>query len=57
MDTRYILKDRVVLVVDDENDVTDTVEEVLDMCFVRKTGFSKNLKNQSSRANRAIADA
>ena len=39
MDIRHILKDRVVLVVDDENDVTDTIEEVLDMCFVRKTGF------------------
>lgn len=36
MDTGRILKDKIVLVVDDEIDVTDTVEEVLDMCFVRK---------------------
>ena len=36
MDTAKVLKDKIVLVVDDEVDVTDTVEEVLDMCFVRK---------------------
>lgn len=30
------LKDRVVLVVDDEADVLDTVEEILDMCLVYK---------------------
>ena len=36
MDTSGLLKDKVVLVVDDEVDVTDTVEEVLDQCFVRK---------------------
>ena len=36
MDTSGLLKDKVVLVVDDEVDVTDTVEEVLDMCFIRK---------------------
>ena len=36
MDTSNLLKDKVVLVVDDEVDVTDTVEEVLDMCFIRK---------------------
>ena len=36
MDSSKILKDKVVLVVDDEVDVTDTVEEVLDMCHVRK---------------------
>ena len=36
MDTSKILKDKVVLVVDDEVDVTDTVEEVLDMCLIRK---------------------
>jgi len=36
MDSRSILKDKVVLVVDDEVDVTDTVAEVLDMCRVRK---------------------
>ena len=35
MEADRILKDKVVLVVDDEIDVTDTVEEVLDMCFVR----------------------
>jgi CheY-like chemotaxis protein len=36
MDTSSLLKDKVVLVVDDEVDVTDTVAEVLDMCFIRK---------------------
>jgi len=36
MDTSNLLKDKVVLVVDDEVDVTDTVEEILDQCFVRK---------------------
>ena len=30
-----ILQDKIVLVVDDEMDVTDTVSEVLDMCLVR----------------------
>jgi DNA-binding NtrC family response regulator len=36
MDPASLLKDKIVLVVDDEVDVTDTVEEVLDMCLVRK---------------------
>ncbi len=36
MDTSKILRDKIVLVVDDEVDVTDTVEEVLDMCLIRK---------------------
>lgn len=36
MDTQELLKEKVVLVVDDEVDVTDTVEEVLDMCLIRK---------------------
>ena len=36
MDPKSVLKDKVVLIVDDEVDVTDTVEEVLDMCLVRK---------------------
>lgn len=36
MNTADILKDKIVLVVDDEVDVTDTVEEVLDVCMVRK---------------------
>ena len=36
MDTSGLLKDKVVLVVDDEVDVTDTVEEILDQCLVRK---------------------
>jgi CheY-like chemotaxis protein len=36
MDTTSLLKDKIVLVVDDEVDVTDTVEEVLDMCSIRK---------------------
>ena len=36
MDPSKLLQDKIVLVVDDEVDVTDTVEEVLDMCLVRK---------------------
>ena len=36
MDSSKILQDKVVLVVDDEVDVTDTLEEVLDMCLIRK---------------------
>jgi DNA-binding NtrC family response regulator len=36
MDTQELLKEKVVLVVDDEVDVTDTVEELLDMCLIRK---------------------
>jgi DNA-binding NtrC family response regulator len=36
MDSNEILKDKIILVVDDEVDVTDTVEEVLDMCMIRK---------------------
>jgi len=36
MDTSDLLEDKVVLVVDDEIDVTDTVAEVLDMCLIRK---------------------
>ena len=31
-----LLSDKVVLVVDDEQDITDTVEEMLDMCLVYK---------------------
>ena len=31
-----ILNDKIILVVDDEPDVTDTVEDLLDMCMVRK---------------------
>jgi DNA-binding NarL/FixJ family response regulator len=36
MDPETLLKDKIVLTVDDESDVTDTVAEVLDMCLVRK---------------------
>ena len=36
MDKKELLKDKVVLIVDDETDVTDSVEEILDMCFVYK---------------------
>jgi len=35
MDSTKILKDKVVLIADDEVDVTATVAEVLDMCLVR----------------------
>ncbi len=38
MDTESPLKDKVVLVVDDEPDVLETVEEQLDMCLVHKAG-------------------
>ena len=36
MDPEGLLKDKIILTVDDESDVTDTVAEVLDMCLVRK---------------------
>ena len=36
MDPESLLKDKIILTVDDESDVTDTVAEVLDMCLVRK---------------------
>jgi len=36
MDPEGLLRDKIVLTVDDETDVTDTVAEVLDMCLVRK---------------------
>jgi CheY-like chemotaxis protein len=38
MDASEILKDKAVLVVDDEPDVLETVEEILDMCFLNKAG-------------------
>jgi CheY-like chemotaxis protein len=36
MESSKILKDKVVLVVDDEVDITDTLAEILDMCLVRR---------------------
>ena len=36
MGSTSLLKDKVILVVDDEEDVLETVEEVLDMCLVTK---------------------
>ena len=36
MDPSQILKDKVVLVVDDEPDVLDTVADILDTCLVTK---------------------
>ncbi|MBR9982333.1 MAG: response regulator [Desulfatitalea sp.] len=36
METSHILKDKVVLVVDDEPDVLDTVSDVLEVCLVTK---------------------
>jgi CheY-like chemotaxis protein len=36
MEPSKILKDKVVLVVDDEVDITDTLAEILDMCLVRR---------------------
>jgi len=36
MDVSQILKDKVVLVVDDEPDVLDTVADILDVCLVTK---------------------
>lgn len=38
MDASEILKDKAVLVVDDEEDVLETVEEMLDMCIINKAG-------------------
>lgn len=38
MDASQILKDKIVLVVDDEPDVLDTVADVLDSCLVTKAG-------------------
>ena len=35
MNSTKVLRDKVVLIVDDEVDVTDTVEELLDMCYIR----------------------
>ena len=35
MNSTKVLRDKVVLIVDDEVDVTDTLEEVLDMCYIR----------------------
>jgi CheY-like chemotaxis protein len=35
-DNAQILKDKVILIVDDEPDVTDVVEELLYPCFIRK---------------------
>ena len=41
MMTESPLKDKLVLVVDDEPDVLETVEEKLDMCLMhKKNGFS-----------------
>jgi len=36
MESSSLLKEKVILVVDDDVDVLDTVEEVLEMCLVRK---------------------
>ena len=36
MESPSLLKEKVILVVDDDVDVLDTVEEVLEMCLVRK---------------------
>ena len=36
MSKEGILKDKIVLVVDDEQDTIDTIEEILDMCIVDK---------------------
>ncbi len=38
MNPSSLLKDKIILVVDDETDVLDTVEELLDMCLVTKAG-------------------
>ena len=36
MESSSLLKDKVVLVVDDDEDVLETVEDILDMCLVHK---------------------
>lgn len=38
MDIPQVLKDKVVLVVDDEPDVLDTIADILDTCLVTKAG-------------------
>jgi len=38
MSSEHLLKDKVVLVVDDEPDILETVGEELDMCIVHKAG-------------------
>jgi CheY-like chemotaxis protein len=38
MNSAHLLKDKVILVVDDEPDVLETVGEELDMCIVHKAG-------------------
>ena len=38
MNSESPLKDKIILVVDDEPDVLDTVAEILDMCVVHKVG-------------------
>ena len=36
MDSKSLLKDKIILAVDDEANATNTIAEVLDMCLVRK---------------------
>lgn len=38
MDPSHVLKDKTILVVDDEPDVLETVEDLLDMCMVTTAG-------------------
>ncbi len=38
MNTNNLLKDKLILVVDDEPDILETLEEELDMCLVHKAG-------------------
>ena len=51
MNSESPLKDKIILVVDDEPDVLDTVEEMLDMCVIHKaTDYETALQNLSSHA-------
>lgn len=51
MNSESPLKDKIILVVDDEPDVLDTVEEMLDMCVIHKAAdYESALQYLSSHA-------
>jgi len=51
MNSESPLKDKIILVVDDEPDVLDTVEEMLDMCVIHKAAdYETALQYLSSHA-------
>ena len=59
MSSDSALKDKVILVVDDEPDVLETVEEELDMCLIHKAGdydTALDYLTQSLKILREIGD-